>query len=188
MEPEPQIPGYRVRVKDQNGLSHDAYLEPADKIDMIGSRNFDWLGFWDKADFYCEAFIKLSFGSRVLGLIRFALYPAHTDCDFEYLEILHLEAVHRNQRAANPVGFWLIWYGCHIALMCCPGEEDGTLIRLDSTEGAIEYYENKVSMYPLGWVTSAPGEDLYAFRFTTQEAERFCRRQEHAYGKPVKLS
>lgn len=188
MEAEAQIPLYRVKVRDENGVSQDAYLEPAVEDDMIGDWGFDWQGLWCRADFYCEAFIKLSFSNRLLGLIRFALYPAHTDNEFEYLEILHLEAVPRSQRNVSPVGFWLIWYACHIGLMCCPGESDGTLIRLDSTEDAMEYYESKVKMYPLGGVRSAPGESLYAFRFTKQEAKRFCRRQERTYGRPVSIS
>ncbi len=186
MTMETQIPRFLVQVTDNLGHKWHANLEPANEKDLPDNWNFDWKGFWKRADFYCEAFIRLSYQGKVLGLVRFALYPAHTeDVDFKYLEILHVEAIPRRKRAINPVGFWLIWYACYIGLTCCPGDENGTLIRLDSTEAAMPYYENKVNMEPLGWTQIAPGEEGYAFRFTKEGAEAFCRRQQEFYGKPL---
>lgn len=187
METKSQIPSFRVKVVDQAKVDRDAYLEPADESDMPANWTFDWKNFWKRADWYCEAFIKLSYKGEILGLVRFALYPAHTDSDFEYLEILHLETVPRNKRTVNPVGFWLIWYACLIGIRCCSGQKDETLIRLDSVERSIPYYEDKVTMDPLGYSQLAPGEDGYAFRFTKEGAKSFCGRQTHIYGCPVKI-
>lgn len=186
-------PSYRVKVLGQTGAFLDAYLEPANEGDMpsINSNywTFDWRGFWTKADFDCEAIVKLSYQREVLGLIRFALYPYPFPDDApEYLEILHLQCVSRDRRLVKPVGFWLIWYAVKIGLKYCVGEDDRTLVRLDSVEEAIPYYRDKVKMEGLGWTEIAPGEQGYAFRFTEEEAEAFCQRLEQYYGSPVQLS
>ncbi|MEM9273025.1 MAG: hypothetical protein AAGA80_08695 [Cyanobacteria bacterium P01_F01_bin.143] len=188
-------PSYRVDVQSRSvggSLQNDvAYLEEATKNDMPSDNspnwNCNWIEFWQKADFDCEAIIKLSFREELLGLIRFALYPFYGDITPpEYLEILHLECLPRQNRNCNPVGFWLIWYACQVSLNYCVGDDDGTLIRLDALDSAISYYENKVQMIGLGWTTyPGTGESVYAFSFTKQSAQQFCFRIEQRYGSPL---
>lgn len=191
-EVEETVPIYKVRVLGRMTAVFDAYLEPANEGDMpsmdLIDWTFDWRGFWTKADFDCEAIVKFSCQKEVLGLIRFGFYPYPVQGDApKYLEILHLECVPKARRLVNPVGFWLIWYALKIGLKYCVGEEDGTLVRLDSIEEAIPYYRDKVKMEELGWTNIAPGEQGYAFKFTQQGANSFCRRQEQVYGSPVLL-
>jgi hypothetical protein len=192
-ETEETTPSYRVKALGQTEAFLDAYLEPASEGDMpsINSTDwtFDWRSFWTKTDFGCEAIVKLSYQGEVLGLIRFGLYPYPFPGDApEYLEILHLECVPRDRRLVNPVGFWLIWYALKIGLKYCVGDDDGILVRLDSVEEAIPYYRDKVKMEGLGWTDIAPGEQGYAFKFTKEGAEEFCRRLQQAYGFPVQLN
>lgn len=193
VETEEPTPSYRVKALSQTGGFVDAYLEPANKGDMPSMNStdwtFDWRGFWTKADFNCEAIVKLSYQREVLGLIRFALYPYPCSDDApEYLEILHLQCVSRDRRLVNPVGFWLIWYALKIGLKYCVGDNDGILVSLDSVEEAIPYYRDKVKMEGLGWTNTAPGEQGYAFKFTKEGAKAFCRRLEQGYSSPVLLS
>ena len=149
---------------------------------------FNWREFWQKADFDCEAIIKLFCQGKVLGLARLGLFPYPSDDAPEYLEILHIQCVSKSRRQVNPVGFWLLWYALKIGLQYCVGDADGTLIRLDSIEDAIPYYRDKVKMEKLGWTSLAPGEQGYAFRFTQERAQEFCSRVEQEYGCPVPLS
>lgn len=188
-------PYYKVNVKSKNSsgyLQNDfAYLGQATKDDMplnnSSNWNCNWMGFWEDADFECEAIIKLSFSGEILGLIRFALYPFDGEGTLpEYLEILHLECVPKENRRVNPVGFWLIWYACQVSLGYCTAQGDKDLVKLDALEQAIGYYENKVKMTGLGWTTyPGTGEDVYAFSFTKQSTQQFCSRIEQEYGSPV---
>jgi hypothetical protein len=148
---EETTPSYRVAVEEQGYfLQQLAYLEPASREELptFGDLDwtFDWQGFWGKTDFDCEAIIKLSCLGRVWGLLRFGLYPFPRPNQVpEYLEILHLECVPKITRPINPVGSWLIWYALHISLQYCDGENDGTLVRLDSLEGSIPYYRDQIA-------------------------------------------
>lgn len=184
---------YKVKVLDNSGIKLDAYLEPALEKDLppINSPDwtFNWREFWQDANFKCEAIIKLYCQGKLLGLVRFALYPHPFPGDApEYLEILHLQCLSQPRReGVSPVGFWLIWYASQIGLQYCVGEDDGTLIRLDSLEDAISYYRDKVKMEGLGWTTIAPGEEGYAFRFTREGAQEFCSRIEQEYGCPISI-
>lgn len=182
---------YTVKVTDNVGVAQQAALEPAMEEDMPTDWTCNWVDFWEKADFDCEAIIKLSSQERLLGLVRLALYP-YIELDnaknFEYVEILNLEALPRKNRLLQPVGLWLIWYAVRIALDFCPGETDGTLLRLDAMKNAISYYRDKVMMEGLGWTAVAPREEGYAFRFTKQGAAEFLERQQNAYGTPNRSS
>ncbi|AFZ34289.1 hypothetical protein Sta7437_0694 [Stanieria cyanosphaera PCC 7437] len=108
---------YKVNVTKKSSLGNEivtfAYLEEATEEDIPSNDSpdwtFDWTSLWNKADFECEAIIKLSFNKEVLGLIRFALYPFCSDnLEPEYLEILHLECISNVKRFIDPVGFWLL--------------------------------------------------------------------------------
>lgn len=143
-EPEDTTPIYKVKVIDNSGIKLDAYLEPAKEEDMPSMSSpdftFAWREFWQNSDFDCEAIIKLSYDGKVLGLIRFGLYPYSLLGDpAEYTEVLHLQCVSKHRRLVNPVSFWLLWYATQIGFNYCVGESDGTLLKLDSLEGAIPY-------------------------------------------------
>ena len=184
---------YRVKVIDNLGLETYAYLEPAQQEDMpsISSPDFTfaWSDFWKISDFDCEAIIKLSYEGKVLGLIRFGLYPYRFPGEYtpEYIEVSHLQYISKEKRLVNPVGFWLLWYAAQIGFNYCKGETDGTLLRLDSLDDAIPYYRDKVKMEGLRWINISPGEEGYAFRFTQERAKEFCTRIEQKYGYPVRL-
>jgi hypothetical protein len=190
-ETEKALHSYRVNVSSGNfsGILN-AYLEPALEKDMPfrGSHNWscNWYNLWQKADFNCEAIIKLSYEGRILGLVKFGLYPYpfHGNSP-EYLEILNIECISRSKRQINPVGFWLLWYSIKVGLDYCEVESDETLVQLDSLENAIPYYRDKVKMEGLIWKHIAPGEEGYAFRFTKEKAKQFCSRIEREYGMPI---
>ena len=183
-------PSYKVNVQTKSlnqEYTYSAYLQPAQKSDMPSNWECDWQSFWDDADFDCEAIIKLTLNGNILGLIRFALYPYWGDNrPPEFLLVSHLECISEDKRNVNPVGYWLLWYAFQISFEYCTGENDGTTIKLDSVESAIDYYEKKVRMTGLGW-TNYPGtdEELYAFSFKEQPAREFCCRVEQRYGKPI---
>jgi hypothetical protein len=182
---------YAIKVVDSSEIAFEAVLEPATAEDMPINWTCNWVNFWNRADFDCEAIIRLSCQGRLLGLIRFALYP-YTETGLasaiECVEILHLETLPRRDRNVHPVGFWLIWYAVRIALDFCVGEADGTLVKLDAIKAAIPYYRDKVMMEGLGWTTIAPREDGYAFRFTEQGATAFLNRQQNTYGIPRRFA
>jgi hypothetical protein len=182
---------YVVNVFNRTEGLQEALLEPANETDMPSSWSCNWPTFWRQADFDCEAIIKLSHQDKNLGLIRFALYPfapREKALALESLAILNLETHPYRERPVYPVGAWLIWYASQIAVQFCIGEADGTLIQLVSLETAIAYYRDKVMMEELGWVTIAPREDGYAFRFTKNGAAEFLQRQESSFGRPRKIS
>jgi hypothetical protein len=66
----------------------------------------------------------------------------------------------------------------------CNGSEDGSLVRLNSLESAIDYYRNQVRMEGKGWITLSPDEDGYVFTFSKEQAIEFCTRIEQQYGTP----
>lgn len=112
-ETEDPTPVYKVKVVDNLGIKVDAYLEPAKREDMppINSPDFTfaWGEFWRMSDFDCEAIIKLSYQGKLLGLIRFGLYPyPFPDNAPEYIEVSHLQCVSKERRLVNPIGFWLL--------------------------------------------------------------------------------
>jgi hypothetical protein len=47
----------------------------------------------------------------------------------------------------------------------------------------IDYYRNKVMIEEIGWTKITPGDDAYAFKFTTKTARNFCERIENKYGE-----
>ncbi|OCQ88993.1 hypothetical protein BCD64_04425 [Nostoc sp. MBR 210] len=178
------IGAYQVPVKTQAQTSILVRLEPAKEEDMpiAGQWNFNWKELWKKTDFEYQNIVKLSDNNTILGLIRYAVYL--TDENIPYLlEVLHLESVPKDIRLVRPVGQWLLWYAVQTALNFCNlNQNDEALVYLDALETAISYYGDIIKMEPLGWVTIAPGEDGYAFRFTVTGARDFCQRHTNTYG------
>ena len=66
----------------------------------------------------------------------------------------------------------------------CIGNEDGSIVRLNSVESVIDYYKNQVRMEGKGWVSLSPDEDGYVFTFSKAQASEFCVRIEQQYGTP----
>lgn len=185
MENSNLLPSFTVNVKTSSGSVDQAHLSPATEEDLPTDWTFDWLRFWEEADFDCEAFIKLSYAQETQGLVRFALYPYPFPNDVpEYAEILHIQSIEKQNRQINPVGFWLIWYVVQISFLYCSGDEEGILVMLDSTVQAMSYYRDRVIMDGLGWVNLAPGGEGYAFCFKEDSAKSFCERIEREYGSP----
>jgi hypothetical protein len=181
------IYSYKVNVFDIENRKKIAHISPATKDEIINLNRkiwcCKWLNFWEYADWDCEGIVKLTLENNILGLIHFALYPyPFLNNKPEYLEILHIECLTGDKRLVNPVGFWLIWYVCQIAINNCQGDNKEGIILLDALEQAIGYYRDKVMMESIGWKTIAPGEEGYAFRFTQKSAKKFCTRIQRKYG------
>lgn len=178
---------YDVNVFNRIENKVIASIHEASKTDILSLNDRDWScnwqRFWEDADWDCEGIIKLTFQEKILGLIHIALYPyPYPNNQPEYLEILHIECLNKKKREVNPVGFWLIWYVTKIALSYCTGNLEGEIVVLDALEVAIDYYQNKVKMEEIGWTTTAPGEDAYAFMFKEDSAKKYCQRIESQYG------
>ena len=184
------LPRYQVPVLDNQGKPLFAYIEESKQEDMpnrdLVNWTCDWKAFWADADFNYEAIIKLHYQGKVLGLVRTAFYPCEVS-NPEYAYISHIECLKSDKRLINPIGQWLIWYVIKISLKYCTGNEPQGLLTLDALEEAIPYYRDKVKMEAIGWANGAPGEDLYAFKFTKEEAEQFCRRLEGHYGRAISI-
>ena len=153
---------------------------------QVATLTCDWLYFWSRLDSDCEAIVKLEADSNVQDSIHIALYPYPLQADRpEYLEIIHIETIQSPSRTVNPVGLYLIWYAAKTSLnFDCTGNDSGSVVELDALESAIDYYRDKVMMEGRGWVSIAPGEEGYAFRFSQSQAIEFCTRIEQQYGIP----
>jgi hypothetical protein len=187
--PKYSIGIYDVPVLISNSTLTLARLEPAKREDMpvFGTWCFDWRYIWDNTEFDYQSIIKISYNNSIMGLIRYAAYP-DIDTDEPYLlEILHLETVPKKLKLVEPLGKWLIWYAVEVALIFCKPKLNEPLIYLDSVEEAIAYYKDIIKMEPLGWVTLAPGEEGYAFRFIKLGAEGFSMSQKRLYGHPARI-
>lgn len=177
---------YQVEL---NSTAQTIYLSEATQEDIEAVSSIltcDWLYFWSRLDSDCEAIVKLEAGGNVQGLIHIALYPYPLQTDRpEYLEIIHIETIQSPRRTVNPVGLYLIWYAAKTSLIFdCTGNDSGSVVELDALESAIDYYRDKVMMEGRGWVSIAPGEEGYAFRFSQSQAIEFCTRIEQQYGIP----
>lgn len=173
-----------VPVHDSSNDKKNALISPATKQDIPTNWQCDWENIWNQTQFECESIMKFSYEEQVLGLIKFGFYPYTGEGiqDFKFMEILNLECVPKDTRLVNPVGSWLIWHAAVMASIVCKPDPDEGLILLTSVKDSISYYRDKLGMDEIGWVTIAPGEDGYAFRFTKEGAAKFCRRQESDYG------
>jgi hypothetical protein len=177
---------YEIKLIGDNQV---VYLSAArqEDIEAVSSMlNFDWLNFWSRLYPDCEAVVKLESEGKIQGLIHIGLYPYPFANDRpEYLEIIALEATQPPDRFVSPVGLYLIWYAAKMSLGAgCRGNEDGSIVMLNSLESAIDYYRNQVKMEGRGWVTLSPDEDGYAFTFSKEQAIEFCSRIEQQYGIP----
>jgi hypothetical protein len=147
---------------------------------------FDWRYFLSRLDSDCEAIVKLESEGKIQGLIHFAFYPyPPKDGKPEYVEIVALETTQLPYRTVQPIGYYLIWYATKMSLeFGCTENDDGSIVELYSLQPVIDYYRDKVKMEGRGSVTLSPSEDGYAFRFSKEQAIKFCTRIEQEYGTP----
>jgi hypothetical protein len=181
------IGSYQVKVQIESTVEETAFLSFATIEDMPTDWDFDWLSLWQNTSFECQNIIKLVYEGEVWGLVRYGLYPYPGFP--KYLEIEHIEAHPTSrgevaERFIEPIGKWLIWYAIKVGLKSCQTEPDDPLVILSAVEKAVAYYRNKVEMEYVGVAPSAPGEDLYGFRFSRKAAAVFCQRQEREWGVP----
>ena len=145
----------------------------------------NWPYFWSQLEPQCESIIKLSCQDTVQGLAHFGMYPyPFADDSPEVIEIGHLETTSGKDRSIAPIGLWLIWYAARLALERCVGDEQESILTLDSLTEASGYYGGSVGMDCLGSRTISPYEEGYAFRFTQSGATEFCTRLEEKHGCP----
>lgn len=194
------IDNYYVEIETERLDKQLALLSPALRSDLPKKRkknpiegwDFDWDYLWLRTDFRAEDIIKLTYDRSLFGLVRYGLYtvPRQPNPEIYFLEIEQLEAnpLSRGQqqlkRLIKPIGKWLIWYCVKVALKYGHQDNDKPLITLSSYPEAIDYYREVIGMELIGVTNSAPGEDLYGFRFQRQQAEEFIIKQELSYGLP----
>jgi hypothetical protein len=180
-----------------SGMMLEAVLEPALQSDMPMDWRCNWPLIWRNSDFDCQAIVKLSVGTTLWGLIRYGLYPYPFPASkAAFVDIENLEAhssrvtseIAATKRLAappsrlrvSPVGKWLMWHACDMALRSCTNSKP--LVTLIALPGAVDYYRDNIGMSFAGVATAAPGEDGYAFTFEKSEATAFCQRIQTEYG------
>ena len=177
---------YQIKLSSTNQVIYLSEATRADIEFVRSSLTFNWLDFWSRLYPECEAIVKLESEGKIQGLIHLIIYPDPLKGDSpKYLEIIAVEAIQPPDRLVSPVGLYLIWYASKMSLeLGCTGSEDGSLVRLNSLESAIDYYRNQVRMEGKGWITLSPDEDGYVFTFSKEQAIEFCTRIEQQYGTP----
>jgi hypothetical protein len=119
-----------------SGMMLEAVLEPALQSDMPIDWRCNWPSIWRNSDFDCQAIVKLSVGTTLWGLMRYGLYPYPFPAGrAAFLDVENLEAhpsrvtseIAAGKRLASPpsglrvapVGKWLMWHACDMALKSC---------------------------------------------------------------------
>ncbi|WP_210391439.1 hypothetical protein [Synechococcus sp. PCC 7502] len=152
--------------------------------------NFFWKDLWNSTDFEYQGIVKISCDGLLWGLVRYSVFPLNDHQNI--LEVEHLESnpISRgtlDNRLVAPIGQWLMWYVSKVALQYCPCNNDDPLLILSSLETATDYYRDVIKLEYIGVAPSAPGEDLYAFRFTRDKATEFCKSHERKWGRPSRI-
>jgi hypothetical protein len=191
-----------VPVRSSDGRILEAVLESAVESDMPQNWQCNWPVIWQNSDFACQLIVKLSVDRTLWGLIRYGLYPYPFLTDkAAFLNIENLEA-HPSRRpddivysrsqpspptafTVTPVGQWLIWHACDMALHFCTNDQP--LITLVALSGAVDYYRDVIGMNFAGVASAAPGEDGYAFTFGKSEAKAFRDRIQTQYGQARRI-
>lgn len=200
------LPSYQVNVRNKNTNGYEfGLLGEAQKEDMpslkVNSWTCFWERFWEISDFECEAIIKFTYSQptddhpKVLGLCRLGIYPFKDQEDKPenekrwFLDITNLETIQgeQNRPPIIPIGQWLVWYAVDMALTYCIPNDPNCLVTVDSLEQAIPYYRSVIGMDGVGYKEGAPGEEIYAFKFTKTQARAFHRRMGQQYGVPLPL-
>lgn len=184
------IGNYQVNINTESGKDI-AIIEQATIQDMPTNWDFKWLRLWEDTDFKSakENIFKLSYNKILCGLLRYTLYTDKYNYLTGFIEHLEASPTSRNEsenRLAEPIGKWLMWYGANLSLKYCENEKN--ILWLFSTERSKSYYEDIIEMeYTHKAPSGTSGEDLYAFKFTKENAKEYCEKQEKAWGKPTLL-
>lgn len=78
-------------MRDRQGTLRRAVLSEARQSDMPQDWTCEWVTFWARSDFDCEAIIKMEYRNHLMGLIRFAIYPYPCD-EPEFVYIHNVES------------------------------------------------------------------------------------------------
>lgn len=189
------VGSYQVQVRVSRFGVQPALLCPADFVDMPTDWDFAWKEFWEVSDLEFEGFAKLVLGGRLIGLVRYTLFPT-SEGELRSIVVEHLEAIPSSRgqavnRVFEPIGKWLLWYVAQVAFSYCVDNSknsDDYLIGLEALDSAFSYYRDKVGMEYLGLGAGSPNDDLYTFAFSWEAAKTFCLKQEKEYGLPQRLS
>lgn len=200
------LPSYRVYVKNKDTNTYEfGFLGEAQKEDMPPLNANGWTCFWERfweiSDFEYEAIIKFSYYQqidgqpKVLGLCRLGIYPFMDQEGIPevekkwFLDITNLESIQGkgNRPPIIPIGQWLVWYAVDMAFTYCSPDDPNCLVTVDSLEQAIPYYRSVIGMDGVGYKEGAPGEEIYAFKFTKTQAKQFHDRMGNIYGFPLRL-
>lgn len=196
---------YWVSVSDSSNIGVRAFIGPAKEKDLPTKWECDWPNIWGRADFDCQAVIKLSVNGDLWGLMSYGLYPYPAkppNLQPKLLILEHLET-HPGRRIEkyrfrpkpppapspyiNPVGKWLVWHACETALDYC-GIDRNPLLLLDATVDAVDYYRDVIGMKMTEGNNSRFGEESYAFSFDGSSAKNFCDLQKRLFGCPQKIT
>jgi len=183
------IGSYHVKVKTLIGERH-ALITNANIGDMP-IWDFDWISLWRNTGFDYQNIVRITCDNILWGLLRYSIFPISESQNV--LEIEQLEAHPKSRgtidnRLVEPVGKWLIWYASQVALYYCPCNDSDDLLLLSSLTDAFDYYRDVIKLDHIGNAPGVSGEDLYAFRFTRQQATEFCRNHEQQWGKPLRIN
>jgi hypothetical protein len=174
-----------VPVISHSGKIQTATLKPALLSEMPLEWHCDWPNLFRSSNLEFQRIVKLIYKQKLLGLVRYSLYP-----DLGLLEIDNLEVEPSSQgkkpsRIIRPIGKWLIWYAVQIALRAIPvPTENFIALTAEDRYELIEYYRDTIQMNLLGCKTVAPGEVGSAFSFSPRLAQEFCKKLMEEVGNP----
>jgi hypothetical protein len=182
-----------------NAESSDGSLVPVvlDIVNPIEDLQDPWIFNWLSAYIWSAevgspffSFVKISLNEEILGLMQISVYPKFrpislcTNEDPQLINIHMIETLSkRREKTVKPIGKWLLWYACKSAEIMCSGNDEGSIVELNSGNHTTSYYGDKLGMENMGESFSA-FEGFTRFRFTRQKAMEFCQQLQDRYGKP----
>lgn len=168
-----------------NGENDYAILMPINESDKpITGR---WLFPWEdeirkEAKLEKRILIKLEYEGEVLGLVSYIVAK-----DKNIVIIEHLEAQQDlENRVAEPIGKWLLWYCYKISIDFCLGEElsDKPFVVLYSKSRAFRYYKEKIGMTYKDSIRLEEGE-VHVFTDSRNRAKEYTQNILKRYGEPI---
>jgi hypothetical protein len=126
--------------------------------------------------------IKLEYREKVLGLVSYIVVK-----DKNIMIIEHLEAQQDlENRVAEPIGKWLLWYCYKVSMDFCLGEElsDKPFVLLYSKPRAFRYYKEKIGMTYQDSIRLEEGE-IHVFTDSRNRAKEYMQNLLKRYGEPI---
>lgn len=199
-------PTFEVPVRDSKSKTLTGVLELAQQEDMPVGWSFDWPYIWERvdfSDFTGQSLIKLSVQGGLWGLIKIGLYPCGKKGLTPRIAVVEQIEAHpsrdpkRSKYAKDiplapkpyisPVGRWLMWYACQVALDNCVPEDEKPIMVLSSVFDAVDYYIDVIGMDMVDDSFSSGQEDGYGFSFNADQAEDFWAMQRITLGRPKEI-